>query len=184
MERKCKVEGCERTDIKGYGMCHKHYQRWKRNGTTDLLIEYDGPMRDYPREYSSWAAMRDRCLCKTHKCYFRYGGRGIKICPQWNPPHGFRQFLEDMGPRPPHTSLDRIDVNGDYEPPNCRWATPRMQNSNKTNSNPVPGVSKNPRCSTWKARYRAGGRKLDKNFKTKEEAIAQRLEWERKYPLD
>ena len=184
MERKCKVKGCNRTDIKGYGMCHKHYQRWKRNGTTDLVIEYDGPMRDYPREYSSWAAMRDRCLCKTNKQYFRYGGRGIKICPQWNPPHGFKQFLEDMGPRPPHTTLDRIDVDGDYEPSNCRWATPRTQASNKRNSVAIPGVNWYKQTNRWKARYRAGGKQLSKYFLKYEDAVAQRLQWEKENPLD
>ena len=185
MERKCKVKGCDRGDIKGYGMCTKHYQRWKRNGTTDLVIEYDGPRRQFPREYKTWDSMRQRCLMPSTKLYPNYGGRGIKICERWQGAHGFAHFIEDMGPKPSlKHSIDRIDVNGDYEPSNCRWATPRTQASNKRNSVAVPGVSKNPRCSTWKARYRAGGRKLDKNFKTKEEAIAQRLEWERKYPRD
>jgi len=185
MERKCRVEGCDRTDIKGYGMCHKHYQRWKRNGTTDLVIEYDGPRKQFPREYKTWDSMRQRCLMPSTKLYPNYGGRGIKICERWQGAHGFAHFIEDMGPKPSlRHSIDRVDVNGDYEPNNCRWATPRTQASNKRNNNPVPGVSKNPRCNTWKARYRAGGKNLFANFKTEEEAIAQRLEWEQKYPLD
>ena len=185
MERICKVKGCNRTDIKGYGMCHKHYQRWKRNGTTDLIIEYDGPRRQFPREYKTWDSMRQRCLMPSTKLYPNYGGRGIKICERWQGAHGFAHFIEDMGPKPsPRHSIDRIDVNGDYEPPNCRWATPRTQAGNKRNNSPVPGVSKNPRCNTWKARYRAGGKNLNKSFKTKEEAIAQRLEWEKENPLD
>jgi len=182
--KECKVKGCNRTDIKGYGMCHKHYQRWKRNGTTELLIEYGGPMRDYPREYSSWAAMRDRCLNKNHKYYKDYGGRGIKICPQWNPPHGFRQFLEDMGPRPARTSLDRIDVDGDYEPSNCRWATQREQCCNKRNNNSVPGVNWSKHSKKWVARYRVNGKRLGKYFKNYEDAVAQRLQWEKENPLD
>lgn len=184
MRKVCKVEGCERTDIKGYGYCNKHYQRWKRNGSTELLIEYGGPMRDYPREYHSWSSMRERCLCENHTYYPRYGGRGIKICPQWDPPHGFKQFLKDMGPRPPHTSLDRIDVDGDYTPDNCRWATPRQQMSNKTNNSLVPGVNWYALTNRWKARYRAGGRSLSKYFLKYEDAVAQRKEWEKKYPLD
>lgn len=192
-KKTCSVEGCERTDIKGFGLCNKHYQRFKRNGTTELLIEYDGPMKDYPREYKSWDAMRQRCLCPTHHAYKYYGGRGIKICEEWQGPHGFANFLRDMGPKPsydttpggfPLWSLDRIDPDGDYCKENCRWATPRQQGSNRRFCNKVPGITKASNYNAWIARYRAGGRNLQANFKTYEEAVAQRLAWEKEYPLD
>ena len=185
MELKCKVNGCDRTDIKGYGMCHKHYQRWKRNGTTDLVIEYDGPRRQFPREYKTWDSMRQRCLMPSTKLYPNYGGRGIKICERWQGAHGFAHFLEDMGPKPsPRHSIDRIDVNGDYEPNNCRWATPRQQSSNKRNNVSVPGVNWYKPTKKWKARYRAGGKSLGKYFDNYEDAVAQRLKWEKENPLD
>lgn len=178
----CKISGCN-YPVKGYGYCSKHYQRLKRNGHTDLIIEYNGPRRNYPREYKSWSAMRDRCLCKTHPAYKDYGGRGVKICNRWLEAHGFANFLEDMGPRPHNMTLDRIDPNGDYSPENCRWATPRMQNCNKRNSSIIPGVEQT-KYKTWKSTYRAGGRKLCRTFKTKKEAVAQRRAWEKEYPLD
>lgn len=79
-------------------------------------------------EWRSWAAMRERVGNPKHEAHHRYGGRGIKICARWDV---FLNFREDMGPRPAGTSLDRFpDKDGDYEPGNCRWATPREQQNN------------------------------------------------------
>lgn len=80
------------------------------------------------REYTLWIAMRSRCSTKTHKAYPNYGGRGIAVCERWG---SFPNFLEDMGFAPSlEHSLDRIDVNGHYEPGNVRWATPLEQAQN------------------------------------------------------
>lgn len=80
-------------------------------------------------EWYSWSCMKQRVLNPNRKGYKDYGGRGITICPQWR--HSFSQFLADMGPRPKGTSLDRIDVDGNYEPGNCRWATRKEQQNNQ-----------------------------------------------------
>lgn len=77
--------------------------------------------------------MVKRCLDTSNNKYYDYGGRGIKICDRWleSNGEGFINFYSDMGDKPEGLSLDRIDVNGNYEPDNCRWATNKEQAYNK-----------------------------------------------------
>ena len=81
--------------------------------------------------YSSWSSMKSRCNNSNDANYPRYGGRGITVCAEWC---DFIGFFKDMGVKPDNRTLDRIDVNGNYEPSNCRWATPKTQSRNKRNS--------------------------------------------------
>jgi hypothetical protein len=84
--------------------------------------------------YSSWKAMRYRCLNPSSPKYRYYGGRGIRICARWE---SFDNFLDDMGPRPEGTTLDRFpNGDGDYEPANCRWATKAQQVANTRRRGP------------------------------------------------
>lgn len=82
----------------------------------------------YTRAWRSWSSMHDRCRNPNAPKFAHYGGRGIKVCDQWKE---FEQFLIDMGERPEGTTLDRINVNGMYEPSNCRWATHKEQRHNR-----------------------------------------------------
>jgi hypothetical protein len=87
-------------------------------------------------EYHSWAAMKDRCLNRNSTSYENYGARGITICDRWR--NSFSAFQSDMGPRPPGTSLDRINNDLGYGPSNCRWATPTEQRANQRPKTKAP----------------------------------------------
>lgn len=87
-------------------------------------------------EYQIWSQMKGRCMNKNHKKYQYYGGRGISVCDRWTEKgNGYINFIEDMGYRPTNKhSIERINVNGNYEPSNCIWIPISEQSVNKTHS--------------------------------------------------
>jgi hypothetical protein len=78
--------------------------------------------------YNSWRDMRKRCSNPRYARYADYGGRGIRVCERWN---SFPNFLEDMGEAAPGMTLERKDVNGNYEPDNCTWIPKSEQAANR-----------------------------------------------------
>lgn len=103
--------------IKGHRKRHGHRARGGNKGACPS------------RTYTTWQTMKQRCLNPNHDAWYRYGGMGITICSRWR--DSFENFLTDMGERPEGRTLDRIDKDGNYEPGNCRWATPLEQSNNK-----------------------------------------------------
>lgn len=97
----------------------------------------------HTREWNSWASMRLRCTYPKTNGYKNYGGRGITVCERWM--NSFPNFLSDMGKAPSNNhSIDRIDVNGNYDPANCRWATAEEQIANRRDTRlfTINGVTK------------------------------------------
>ena len=97
---------------------------------------------DLTGAYRSWRAMKDRCFKENNNRFYAYGARGIKVCKKWV--DSFENFLADMGERPKGMSLDRINVDEDYSPENCRWASVLEQ-------------ARNQRTNVW---YQVGDEKM------------------------
>ncbi len=111
-----------------------------------------GGKRRKTRLYNIWIGMRRRCRSTTYDKYLQYGGRGIRVCDAWdNLDTGFENFWEwskANGYRG-DLSIDRIDVNGNYEPDNCRWADKWTQVNNRTTSVIIEYAGEELPLATW-----------------------------------
>jgi len=95
--------------------------------------------------------MKTRCTNQRVASFADYGGRGVVVCERWA--GSFSAFLEDMGERPPGTTLDRWpDTNGNYEPSNCRWATRVQQQRNTTTNKRITFRSETLTLTEWAER--------------------------------
>jgi hypothetical protein len=98
------------------------------------------------RIYRAWVDMRRRCLNPKRSDYSYYGGRGIAICDRWSV---FVNFLNDLGEPKQGMTLDRIDVNGNYSPENCRWATRKQQSQNTRKTRNITYNGKTQCVTEW-----------------------------------
>lgn len=191
----CKVKGCSGRGLynkergKEYfskGYCNTHYQRLYRQGS--LIPRFRlGENRKNDPLYRTYRDMKARCFNKNTRNYKYYGGRGITVCDRWLGIDGFSNFKKDVGNRPtPNHSLDRINVDGNYEPLNVRWATVRQQMVNKrvayNNTSGYKGVHYAARNDKWVARVWTYGKTIHIGcFSTLSEAVAARKKAEQVY---
>ncbi len=102
-------------------------------------------------EYQTWKGMIQRCTNPAAPDFACYGGRGITVCRRWL--EGFENFYADMGPRPDGFSLDRIEVDGDYAPENCRWASNLRQQNNRRSNHFLTVAGKTQSIADWAREY-------------------------------
>lgn len=103
---------------------------------------------NHKRLYSIWSGMKDRCKNSNNKNYKHYGGRGISVCEEWNNYLTFKQWAMQNGYSDKQT-IDRIDVNGNYEPTNCRWVTMQEQANNKRTSRKITYNGETHTIAEW-----------------------------------
>lgn len=134
-------------------------KRAARNGGCELCYRVThGHGRSTNPTYSKYQAMKQRCANPKHKDWGNYGGRGITVCERWA--NSFEAFLEDMGESPEGMSIDRRNVDGNYEPGNCKWST-KLEQANNTRRNvavEVAGVSYPSLAEACRARGIAYGK--------------------------
>lgn len=137
------------------------------------------------QEMRIWIAMRQRCLNQNNTSYKLYGGRGIAVCERWDV---FENFYSDIGPRPSKShSIERRNVDGDYEPANCYWATTVEQARNrrvlKEKVVPAPtGVVWDKNRGKWVARVKLNRKTINLGrFDKIEDAVRARAAGVEKY---
>lgn len=128
----------------------------------------------------SWELMQSRCYNPRSSQYYLYGARGITVCERWR--KNYAAFLADMGERPEGTTLDRYpDCNGNYEPGNCRWATPKEQANNRRDNRLIVAFGKEQTLKQWAEEYKIpvgtlSGR-LDRSGMPIEDALTKPVYW-------
>lgn len=102
-------------------------------------------------EHNTWVNMRQRCENPNNNGYHKYGARGITVCERWK---SFEHFFADMGKRPTKKhSIDRINSLNGYSPDNCRWATAKQQQNNRTNNLKITYLGETLTAPDWSKKY-------------------------------
>jgi hypothetical protein len=132
------------------------------------------------RLYRIWCAMKTRCYNSKVEYFKNYGGRGIKVCEEWlNDFCSFKEWALKNGYQN-NLTIDRIDVNGDYEPSNCRWATRKEQNNNRRTNHYLTFHDKTMNISAWAIDMKINEKLLRRRIRdgwTVENALTKPIGW-------
>lgn len=113
------------------------------------LTKFHRHKESHTKLYGTWLNIKQRCLNPNNKSYVNYGGRGITICKEWSESYeNFRDWSLNNG-YADNLSIDRIDVNGNYEPSNCRWANAKQQANNRRSNLEITYNSETKTLMQW-----------------------------------
>lgn len=139
--------------------CDKTYKQARRNRSGNTNSHYSTRQKNNPFDkhtdeyhlwestYLTWYSMKQRCYNPHCVNYKHYGGRGIGVCKEWLE---FDTFYNDMGLKPNlNMSIERVDVNGNYEPNNCVWMPKNQQQYNKRTSNRITAWGETKCLAEW-----------------------------------
>jgi len=168
-------------------LCNRHYLLLRRHGSP-LKQTRRSPEPGSNRGhylYKTWDMIRQRCYNKNFSSYKNYGGRGIRMSPEWE--SSFVKFSEyidtTLGKRPEGCTLDRIDNDQGYVPGNLRWASREEQQRNRRGlgRSGIVGVYRRVDTGKWVARIGWGGKDIREQYDTVEEAKVARKRMEEEY---
>lgn len=143
----------------------KWQQEYKKNNPGKSKEQWQAFSESHPL-FSVWRAMILRCNNRKAQNYERYGGRGIKVCPQWLGENGYEKFLSDVPPRPTDDhQIDRINNNGNYEPGNIKWSTRAEQQRNRRNNVWVTIAGRTQCLKDWSLESGIAYKTLEKRLK-------------------
>ena len=126
--------------------------------------EKDTFVKKHKRLHNVWWGMKQRCNSASHTAFKYYGGKGIKVCEEWLDFENFCKWAMENGYNPTakkgECTLDRIDVNGDYCPQNCRWVGMKTQGNNKTDNHWITMDGETKTLQQWAEEYGKTGKRV------------------------
>lgn len=135
-------------ELRASGYDVKYHEVW-RYGKNRFMAKQETHGDSYSRLYQIWHGIKTRCYAEYQTSYHNYGKKGIAVCKEWRNSYiAFRDWALSNGYRDDLT-IDRIDNNGDYEPSNCRWATPKEQSNNRSTNHLVTFNGETHTIAEW-----------------------------------
>jgi hypothetical protein len=172
----CSCEEKTQTVVRGTALINGGTKSCGCIGKEKIVARLTTHGQSHKRTYQIWRMMIDRCYNKNHLHYNSYGGRGISICTEWlNDYLTFERWAQENGYKDKLT-LDRIDVNGNYCPENCQWATQKEQMNNKRDSVHITINGETKTVAQWAELYQLKPITIYQRFKkgiTGEDIIKQ-----------